>query len=314
MPKAQGMHRSKESHIALREARKSCKLTQAQVAAKLDVDTRTVSRWENGKSTPEPYARRLLCKLYSKNEEELGFTVSKKAEHIQEDHTTLLEEGKSVLVGETSGVSLQEAETVSLSNSPSSGLSPASSLVQDGGMSSAQKISSCHGDVPSRVGKKFSRREIGLGFGAVLALVMILAFLPNLGSSLPIPLPLSTHETPVQSTLRQVQQNCMPDSNVAGYLKIFTRQSEEEKVFCFSGTGSLSISLGSVRKVEVGNSPAQWTYLNIAGEQHLTPMSGKPNLYWCPGNTRSYSDHAIRILKITIASQASQQKCTNGEP
>src|SRR5436305_8442236 len=142
MPKPQVMHRSKESDMALREARKSCGLTQAQVAAELEVDTKTVSRWENGECTPQPYAQRKLCSLYGKSPEELGFTVSKRAGQIQEDHTTILEEEEPVLVGETSGVSLQDTETVFLSNSSSSGLSPTSSLVQDGGMVSAQKIPS----------------------------------------------------------------------------------------------------------------------------------------------------------------------------
>lgn len=58
----------------LKAARLACNWTQEQVADKLDVSLWAVARWESGASHPKPYNQKLLCKLFGKTPEELGFT------------------------------------------------------------------------------------------------------------------------------------------------------------------------------------------------------------------------------------------------
>ena len=43
--------------------RKECNLTQEQVAEKLVVSNKTISRWENGKGFPDVSLLHLLCEL-----------------------------------------------------------------------------------------------------------------------------------------------------------------------------------------------------------------------------------------------------------
>ena len=56
----------------LRDERERRNWTQAQVAELLNIDPKTVSRWECGKSSPSFSSCDKLCKLYKKNLEELG--------------------------------------------------------------------------------------------------------------------------------------------------------------------------------------------------------------------------------------------------
>ncbi|HLZ59034.1 MAG TPA: NB-ARC domain-containing protein [Ktedonosporobacter sp.] len=47
--------------------------TQARVAQEIDTSVKNIGRWERGSSSPYPYFREKLCKLFGKNALELGF-------------------------------------------------------------------------------------------------------------------------------------------------------------------------------------------------------------------------------------------------
>lgn len=55
----------------LKDARKSAKLTQKQVAERLEVDNTTVSKWESGVYEPDAENLKKLADLYSKTVDEL---------------------------------------------------------------------------------------------------------------------------------------------------------------------------------------------------------------------------------------------------
>src|SRR5438094_4314571 len=46
--------------------------TQADVAEKVGSDSRTVRRWEHGKTVPTPYLRQRICQIFGKTPTELG--------------------------------------------------------------------------------------------------------------------------------------------------------------------------------------------------------------------------------------------------
>ena len=54
--------------------------SQARVAELLETDSGNVSRWERGISSPSPYYRERLCRLYEKNMQELGLLSEKQRE------------------------------------------------------------------------------------------------------------------------------------------------------------------------------------------------------------------------------------------
>jgi transcriptional regulator with XRE-family HTH domain len=56
--------------------------SQQDLAEKVGTSQKVVSRWERGESTPLPYYRQKLCKLFAKNAIELGFLD----EQLSEDH------------------------------------------------------------------------------------------------------------------------------------------------------------------------------------------------------------------------------------
>jgi WD40 repeat protein/transcriptional regulator with XRE-family HTH domain len=56
--------------------------SQAEVAAKLGVDAKTVSRWEKGSSIPFPYYRQMLCQLFEKSAEEFGLIEDYPSEEL----------------------------------------------------------------------------------------------------------------------------------------------------------------------------------------------------------------------------------------
>jgi transcriptional regulator with XRE-family HTH domain len=68
MPRANG----RPFHLQLRYERQLRGWSQADLAAKVGSEPRTVARWEGGKSLPLPYHRRALCELFNKTAEELG--------------------------------------------------------------------------------------------------------------------------------------------------------------------------------------------------------------------------------------------------
>jgi transcriptional regulator with XRE-family HTH domain len=57
----------------LKQERERRGWSQARVAEAVGTDTKTVGRWERGVSSPYPYSREKLCKLFGKSAEELGF-------------------------------------------------------------------------------------------------------------------------------------------------------------------------------------------------------------------------------------------------
>jgi uncharacterized membrane protein len=58
---------------SLKHEREKRGWSQARLAELIDTDAGNVSRWERGFSSPSPYFREKLCKLYDKNAEVLGF-------------------------------------------------------------------------------------------------------------------------------------------------------------------------------------------------------------------------------------------------
>lgn len=57
--------------MALKDLRLAAKLSQADLANKLDVHQATVSLWESGKSRPARKHRRKLCRLFRCTEADL---------------------------------------------------------------------------------------------------------------------------------------------------------------------------------------------------------------------------------------------------
>src|SRR5436309_6774863 len=69
-------------HQQLSYERKLRGSSQEDVASKVGCGPKTVLRWENGKSLPQPYYRPKLCELFSKNAEELGL-LEEQADNIE---------------------------------------------------------------------------------------------------------------------------------------------------------------------------------------------------------------------------------------
>jgi uncharacterized membrane protein len=68
-----GVDMNKGINYRLKVEREKRGWSQARVAEQIDTDAINVSRWERGYSTPTPYFREKLCRLYEKNAQELGF-------------------------------------------------------------------------------------------------------------------------------------------------------------------------------------------------------------------------------------------------
>ena len=64
---------NKKINHRLKEEREKRGWSQARVAEQIDSDAINVSRWERGFSTPSPYYREKICRLYGKNAQDLGF-------------------------------------------------------------------------------------------------------------------------------------------------------------------------------------------------------------------------------------------------
>jgi transcriptional regulator with XRE-family HTH domain len=64
---------SKTPNNHLRLERESRGWSQEDLAEKVGTSQKVVSRWERGESTPLPYYRQKLCKLFGRNAAELGF-------------------------------------------------------------------------------------------------------------------------------------------------------------------------------------------------------------------------------------------------
>ena len=57
----------------LKRARELRGWSQEDLGRKIGTTQKIVSRWERNESTPVPYYRQRLCKLFEKNAAELGF-------------------------------------------------------------------------------------------------------------------------------------------------------------------------------------------------------------------------------------------------
>jgi transcriptional regulator with XRE-family HTH domain len=68
------------------QARFDLGLSQNDVALRLGVSLKQVWRWENGRAQPRLYYRQLLCTLFQKTPEELGFDPRR--EELPEPATT----------------------------------------------------------------------------------------------------------------------------------------------------------------------------------------------------------------------------------
>jgi transcriptional regulator with XRE-family HTH domain len=73
---------SKMSNTHIRLERETRGWSQEDLAEKIGTSQKVVSRWERGESTPLPYYRQKLCKLFGRNAAELGFLD----EQSSEDH------------------------------------------------------------------------------------------------------------------------------------------------------------------------------------------------------------------------------------
>ena len=73
----------------LRAARGSLNLTQEEMARSIGTTALTINRWEQGKSSPQPYYRQKLCELFNLSPAELGLTL----EEQNDDETNHTFEG-----------------------------------------------------------------------------------------------------------------------------------------------------------------------------------------------------------------------------
>lgn len=71
------MNETRDGLTRLREARRQRGWSQAELANKLNIDPKTVSRWERGLAFPQPYYRQRLCDIYQMSAEDLGLISDK---------------------------------------------------------------------------------------------------------------------------------------------------------------------------------------------------------------------------------------------
>src|SRR5947209_642483 len=69
--------------------------SQKKLAELIDADTQNINRWERGKTSPSPFYRERLCKVFGKTAEELGL-ISPSINN--DDHQHLLDQTKNPLV------------------------------------------------------------------------------------------------------------------------------------------------------------------------------------------------------------------------
>jgi transcriptional regulator with XRE-family HTH domain len=105
-------------HLQLKHERELRGWSQQDLAEKLGCDTKTVNRWESGKSLAQPYYRQKLVELFGKNTEELGLvdenhfaigesstaSSSHKESHIQINGSQYAQEVKEINIGTRNNV------------------------------------------------------------------------------------------------------------------------------------------------------------------------------------------------------------------
>ena len=72
LPSKYSTEKHEPFHERLRYERHRHGWSQADVAAKIDSDTKSVGRWERGEAFPSPYHRYRLLELFGKNAQEMG--------------------------------------------------------------------------------------------------------------------------------------------------------------------------------------------------------------------------------------------------
>ena len=78
---------SKKPNNHVRLERESRGWSQEDLAEKIGTSQKVVSRWERGESTPLPYYRQRLCKLFGRNAAELGFLDEQSREESSNNDT-----------------------------------------------------------------------------------------------------------------------------------------------------------------------------------------------------------------------------------
>jgi transcriptional regulator with XRE-family HTH domain len=254
-----------------------------------------VSRWESEKEFPGPHYRIKLSGLFGKSIEELGLLPLQKE---VKSHGTVNDEQTA---GNANGL---KAGGVSLLIKEINESVEYQSKVN--GTSGLQRT-----ERPARLLSPLFREKkkqiplLVIGVGIVLVAVVLTSLLGNMlnNSNISSTLTASAASSPTAAspsgTLHQEFQGCTLTDNNAGYLKIYTREDNQDKVACFSGIGSLGYSAKEVRKVETGNHRASWVYFEITGKQHRSPTSADESIYWCPGQERKYGI-LTSIIKITL--------------
>ncbi|MBA2287908.1 MAG: helix-turn-helix domain-containing protein [Ktedonobacteraceae bacterium] len=79
----------------LKRAREQRNWSQKVLAEKLKIDTKTINRWENGKSIPRAYHRTMLSELFEQSVEELGFRPKTQEDCREMPHVEMFH-GRSV--------------------------------------------------------------------------------------------------------------------------------------------------------------------------------------------------------------------------
>ena len=76
------MRANLKSNPLLKAEREKRGWSQARVAQQIDTESVNVSRWERGFSSPSPYYREKLCKLFEKDAQDLGFLPAENSANV----------------------------------------------------------------------------------------------------------------------------------------------------------------------------------------------------------------------------------------
>ncbi len=108
-------------HEQIRYERESRNWSQPYLAEKVGCDAKTVARWEQGKTLPRPYYRKIICKLFGKTAEELGLVKRRDTSADPVDSSTVADVALASLP-ETSPTFSEEAATANSASAGNSSL------------------------------------------------------------------------------------------------------------------------------------------------------------------------------------------------